>query len=348
MRNFKDHLIIKGTLISEALERLNNIAPDSILFVINQKKELIGSLTDGDIRRGLIKGLNTENCVLDFIHESPRYLVKGEHSFEDIINLRNLGITIVPVLNTHRQIVNVVNFRQFKSYLPVDAVIMAGGRGSRLSPLTDTKPKSLLNVGDKPIIEHNIDRLRKYGVDDLWISVRYLGEQIEDYFKDGNAKGIQIKYIWENDPLGTIGAVSKVDDFVHDTVLITNSDILTDLDYEKFFTHFEENEADLSIVSIPYQVNVPYAVLEVEEGIVQSFKEKPSYTYYSNGGIYLVKKNALKLIPQSTFFNATDLMEKMIEKGMKVVSYPLRGYWLDVGKPDDFKKANEDIEYLKN
>jgi len=347
VRNFKDHILSEGAVISEALTRLNDIAPDSILFVINDKKELIGSLTDGDIRRGLIKGLDTHNSIIEFIQENTRYLVKGDHSFKDIIDLRSLGITIVPVLDTDRKVVNVVNFRQFRSYLPVDAVVMAGGRGSRLSPLTDNIPKPLLKVGNKPIIEHNIDQLRKYGIDDFWISVRYLGEQIEAYFKDGSAKGIQVEYVWENEPLGTIGAVSKVSNFVHDTVLITNSDILTDLDYEKFFIHFEEQEADLSIVSIPYQVNVPYAVLELEGGRVQSFKEKPSYTYFSNGGIYLVKKKALELIPENTFFNATDLMERMIDKGMKVISYPLRGYWLDVGKPEDFKKANEDIEYLK-
>ena len=348
MRNFQDHILTEQATISEALTRLNHIAPDSILFISNESKVLIRSLTDGDIRRGLIKGLNTDNSILDFAKENPRYLLKGDYNFQDIMELRNLGIMIVPVLNTEWQIVNVVNFRHFSSYLPIDVVIMAGGRGARLSPLTDSKPKPLLSVGDKPIIEHNIDRLRKYGVDDFWISVRYLGEQIEDYFSDGSSRGIQVKYIWEDEPLGTIGAISKVNNFVHDTVLVTNSDLLTDLDYEKFFVHFEEQEADLSIVSIPYQVNVPYAVLELENGQVQSFKEKPSYTYYSNGGIYLIKKKALELIPKNTFYNATDLMETMIRKGMKVVSYPLRGYWLDVGKPDDFKKANEDIEYLKD
>ncbi|CAM1341406.1 Nucleotidyl transferase (fragment) [Tenacibaculum amylolyticum] len=196
-------------------------------------------------------------------------------------------------------------------------------------------------------MEHNVDRLALYGIDDYWFSVKYLGEQIEAYFGKGESKNLDIDYVWEDKPLGTVGAVSKINNFKHDYILLTNSDILTNLDYEDFYLDFISKDADFSVVSIPYQVNIPYAVLENENGCIKSFKEKPTYTYYSNGGIYLMKKEVLDFIPKEEFFNATDLMEELIKKGNKVISYPLAGYWLDVGKHEDFKQAQEDIYKIK-
>ena len=240
------------------------------------------------------------------------------------------------------QVVNIINFRTIKSYLPIDAVIMAGGRGQRLQPLTDTIPKPLLKVGGKPIMEYNIDRLASYGIDDFWVSVNYLGEQIQQYFGNGYSKNIKIDYVWESEALGTIGAVSKVSNFEHDYVLVTNSDLLTNVDYENFFLDFVKNGADFAVLTIPYKVNIPYAVLETIDGKIKSLKEKPTYTYYSNGGVYLMKREMLQHIPQNTYFNSTDLMESLIIQKFKVISYPFSGYWLDVGKHEDFEKAQTD------
>jgi NDP-sugar pyrophosphorylase family protein len=224
---------------------------------------------------------------------------------------------------------------------------MAGGEGKRLRPHTENVPKPLLKIGAKPIIEHNVDRLIKFGVDDFWICVRYLGKQIEDYFGDGSSKNISIDYVWEDEPLGTIGAVSKIDSFKHEHILVTNSDLLTDLDYEDFYFDFIKNDADLSIVTIPYRVGVPYAVLEMTEGRVVALNEKPTYTYYSNGGIYLMKKKVLEVIPGNSLYNATDLVEELLRRGKKVNSYPLTSYWLDIGQLGDFEKAKIDIQHLK-
>jgi NDP-sugar pyrophosphorylase family protein len=196
-------------------------------------------------------------------------------------------------------------------------------------------------------MEHNIDRLTLYGIDDFWFSVKYLGEQIEAHFGNGSQRNIIIDYIWEDEPLGTIGAVSKITNFAHDYVLVMNSDLLTNLDYEHFYLDFMSQDADFAVVTIPYQVSVPYAVLETSNGHVMSFKEKPTYTYYSNGGVYLMKKEVLDYIPKNAHFNATDLMEKLIEEKKKVVSYPLLGYWLDIGKHEDFEKAQQDIKLVK-
>lgn len=347
MRIYKDHLILSGSKVKDALLLLNELSQDAILFVVDINDKLIGALTDGDVRRGLLKGF-TIDCIIDeIIQENPRYITKGENNLNKIIEYREGDFRIVPILDEDGKVVNVINFRNIKSYLPIDAVIMAGGRGQRLQPLTNTVPKPLLKVGNKAIIEHNLDRLALFGIDDFWISVKYLGEQIENHFGSGHEKNVKIEYVWEQEALGTIGAVSQIQNFEHDYVLVTNSDLLTNIDYEQFFLEFMRQEADLAVLTIPYQISIPYAVLETSNGEVKSFKEKPTYTYYSNGGIYLMKKEMLNFIPKDTFFNATDLMEVLIGNKLKVISFPFSGYWLDVGKHEDFEKAHIDIHNIK-
>ena len=346
MYHYTKHIINKNSTIREALQKLDELASDAILFLVDNNNQLLGSLTDGDLRRGFIKSLGFDDHLSQFIQPNPKFIKQGKYNLKEIIALRERFFTVFPVVNAQMQIINVVNFRHQKSYLPVDALIMAGGRGERLKPLTDTTPKPLLKVGEKPIIEHNIDRLNTYGIDDIWISVRYLGQQLVDYFQDGSEKALRISYVWEENALGTAGALALVDNFIHDHVLMMNSDLLTNIDFEDLYLFFEEQHADFAVACIPYQVNVPYAVMETQDKLVTGFKEKPTYTHYSNAGIYLMKKEVIDFIPQNQTFNATDLMECLIENNKKVVAYPLVGYWLDIGKPEDYLKAQEDIRHI--
>jgi dTDP-glucose pyrophosphorylase len=343
MRDFKEHLIRSGTLIKDSLTRLEILSSDAILFVINDKDQLKGALTDGDVRRGLIKGFDINDFVDDIILSNPRFFRKGEWDISKVIEYRERNYRIIPILDKLDRVVNVINFRELKSYLPLDAVIMAGGRGKRLSPLTDTIPKPLLKLGSKHIIDYNLDRLVLYGIDNFWICLKYLGAQIESWGGTGRGKNITIQYIYEDEPLGTIGAVAQISNFNHDYVLVANSDILTNIDYEHFFLDFLKQNADFSVVTIPYSVDIPYAVLETNNGHVLNFKEKPTYTYYSNGGIYLMKKEMVSFIPDHKHYNATDLMENLLKAGKKVISYPLAGYWLDIGRHEDYLKAQKDI-----
>lgn len=347
MHPFLKHIAHISTPVREALKMLDVLASDAILFLVDDENKLLGSLTDGDLRRGFIKGLGFEDALSEFIQSNPKYIQQGKYNLKEIIALREKFFTVFPVVNAHMQIINVVNFRHQKSYLPVDALIMAGGRGERLKPLTDNTPKPLLKVGDKPIIEHNIDRLNTYGIDDIWISLRYLGNQLVDYFQDGSDKALRINYVWEENALGTAGALALVEGFIHDHVLMMNSDLLTNIDFEDLYLFFEEQEADFVVACIPYQVNVPYAVMETQDKVVTGFKEKPTYTHYSNAGIYLMKKEVVELVPKNQMYNATDLMEQLIQEGKKVVAYPLVGYWLDVGKHEDYQKAQNDIKQIK-
>lgn len=347
MLNYKKHLIKSESLIKEALVQLEKLAEDAIIFVVDQNEKLIGALTDGDIRRGLINGVGINDSINIVLKKNPRFFRKDNYKIEQVVEYRDAFFRIIPILDMEDRIIKVINFRNVRSYLPIDVVIMAGGRGQRLMPFTKNKPKPLLQVGDKPIIEHNLDRLAIFGVDYFWISVNYLGEQIEDYLGNGHHKNVSIEYIKEDKPLGTIGSISLIKKFYHEYVLIINSDILTNIDYEHFFMKFIKKDADMAVVTIPYQVNIPYAVLETRNGNVVNFKEKPTYTYYSNGGIYLIKKSMLKHIPQNEYFNATDLMETLIQNGNNVISYPLVGYWLDIGSHDDYKKAQAEILNIK-
>ncbi len=345
---FGNRLIQKEATIFDALTVLNKIAKEPIAFVVDKDRHLLGSLTDGDIRRGILKGMDLKDSVESIIQSNPVYISKTNYSVGDIVDYKKRNIMVLPVIDDNMKIVNVISLRHLRSYLPLDVVIMAGGRGERLRPLTDTTPKPMLKIADKPIIEHNIKRLSEFGVDDFWISLNYLGEQIENYFEDGSSRNINIEYIHEDKPLGTIGAVSFINDFKHEHVLIMNSDILTNLDYEHFFLDYINEKADLSVVSIPYSVSIPYAVLENDARSITGFSEKPTYTYYSNGGIYLVKRSMIEqYVPKGEFFNATDLIEKMVNDDHKVISYHMAGYWLDIGKHDDFIKAEQDYNKIQ-
>ena len=343
MSSYKKHLILSGSRVREALLLLNELSQDAILFVVDTNERLIGALTDGDVRRGLLNNFTLDSKIDEIIQPNPKYIRKGDYDINQIIKYRSDDYRLIPVLDNNDLIINIINFRYTKSYLPVDAVIMAGGRGQRLQPLTDTTPKPLLIVGDKPIMEHNLNRLSLFGIDDFWISIKYLGEQIENYFGDGNYKNINIEYVWENKALGTIGAVAQINNFKHDYILVTNSDLLTNVDYEEFFLEFLKQDADFAVLTIPYQVNIPYAVIETENCVVKSLIEKPTYTYYSNGGIYLMKRNITEFIPQDKFFNATDLIEELIRINKKVITFTFSGYWLDIGKHEDYKKAQRDV-----
>jgi dTDP-glucose pyrophosphorylase len=347
MRDFEKHLILKGSSIKEALQKLDKLAQDAILFVVDESEILIGALTDGDVRRGLLNNIQISGPIEQIIQPNPRFIKKGEKDVSKIIQYREGLYRIIPVVNEKNKVLNVINFREKLSSLPVDVVIMAGGKGQRLMPLTKNIPKPLLNVGEMPIIEYNINRLALFGIQDFWISINYLGDQIENYFGNGETRNLNIKYIREDSPLGTIGAVSKVEDFWHDYILVTNSDILTNLNYEKFYLDFVKSNAELGVVTVPYNVNIPYAVFETKNGDVKNFKEKPTYTYYSNGGIYLIKKAVLNYIPKNKYFNATDLLNELIKRDKRIFSFPLVDYWLDVGNHDDFIKAQQDIKNVR-
>lgn len=339
-------IIDQDALLKEALIKLDENPKMQTLMVVKNKK-VVGTITDGDIRRGLINGLSNTDNVSQFMLKSFTFLQKGVYDKSILDYIKEKKIEIVPELNKDGLLLRIINFNEVKTILPIDAVIMAGGLGSRLMPLTKDTPKPMLKIGDKPIIEHNIDLLKSYGVSNITLSVNYLKEVIRDYYQDGGDKDVMISYITEDNPLGTIGAVKQINTFHNDYVLVMNSDLLTNINLESMFYELKKDQADMIIATTDYQVQVPYGVVESNGRQVKALKEKPTYTYYSNAGIYIFKKTLVDLIPDNSYFNATDFLDKLIELNKKVLHYPIKRYWLDIGKHEDYKKAQEDIKHIK-
>ena len=347
MTDLERHLAPSNSSVKMVLKRLDKLASDAILFVIDKDNRLIGSITDGDVRRGLIKGLGLDSGISEFIHKDTKYFIQGQFDLDQMKEWRSIELKVIPVLDSNSRVVDIVNLSNQQSLLPMDAVIMAGGEGRRLRPLTLDTPKPLLKVGGKPIVEYNIDRLQTFGIKNISISIRYLGQQLIDYFQDGKSRNLNISYIKEDEPLGTIGALSKIEKFNNNYVLVMNSDLLTNINFEDMFSELLARQADMIVATTPYEVNIPYGIIETTGDRIIGIKEKPTYTYYSNAGIYMFKTEYVDLIPRDRKFNATDLMEALYTSEKKVSHYPIVDYWLDIGKPYDFEKAQKDIQLIK-
>lgn len=342
-------LINKNKTILEALQQLNVIKDVSrlILFVEDDEQKIIGTLTDGDIRRALAQNKNIYETVDSVCNKRFTYIEQG-YTFINLNEYRKKNLKILPVLNDKKQYVKLLDLDKIKAVLPLECMIMAGGRGKRLSPLTDNVPKPMLPLGEKPIIEHNIDRLISYGIQKIYISVKYLGEQIEEYFGDGSSKGISIEYVWEEKPLGTSGALSLVEKFNSSYVLLMNSDLFTNVDFQKLFLTLLESDAEMAVASTEYKVDIPYAVFETNGNYINNFREKPSLIYHSNAGIYILKKELIQEIPKNEFFDITDLMEKIVKEDRKLIYSPISGYWIDIGNPVDYEYAKNFIKHLED
>ena len=346
MSDFSRYMVRNDITIREALVALNKLSDDVlVLFVLDAKERLVGTLTDGDIRRKLIEGVSITEKVSAVMNTHFHFVRKDELRVETIKQIKALGIILLPVLKEDDTVMEVYDLQKKKSILPLDAILMAGGRGERLRPLTETIPKPLLKVGTKAIIDYNVDNLISYGVNYINVTTYYLGEQIERHFET-IYDGVKVACVREPQYLGTIGSIKYIKSFHNDTILLMNSDLFTNINFEEFFVHFQQNKADMSVAAIPYSVSIPYGILELEDRQVKDIHEKPTYNYYANSGIYLIKKELLELVPDGIFYNATDFMQKLIKEGYNVVRFPLVGYWIDIGKPEDYRKAQEFVKHL--
>ncbi len=312
-----------------------------MLFVIDDNKKVIGALTDGDCRRGLIKGFPLTEKITKVMKRDFTYLIHQQYDIEKIKFIREKCIRYVPELNDDGTLNDIKDFSDGRAFVPVDAVMMAGGKGERLRPLTLDTPKPLLKVADKPIIDYNIDNLLFAGINHISVTVNYLAEQLEEHFKNP-VEGVKINCIREPKFLGTIGSIKFVKTWYNDTILLMNSDLFTNIDIEAFYLHFKKNNADMSVAGVPYNVNIPYGIFELRnEREITGIVEKPSYHYYANAGIYLIKKELLSYIPDDEYFDTTDFIKLIIKNNKKVIRFPITGYWIDIGKPDDFRNVQE-------
>ncbi|MBS7196836.1 MAG: nucleotidyltransferase family protein [Bacteroidales bacterium] len=346
MNDFSRYIVRDNISIREALVALNALSNDIlVLFVTDSQGRLVGTLTDGDIRRNLINGVNITEEIKSVMNTQFHFVRENELCVEFVREIKALGINLLPVLKNDNTIIDVYDLQKKKSILPLDAILMAGGKGERLRPLTEITPKPLLKVGNKAIIDYNVDSLISYGVSHVNVTTNYLGEQIEKHF-EALRDGVKVTCVREPRYLGTIGSIRYIRDFYNDTILLMNSDLFTNINFEEFFLHFKQNNADMSVAAVPYSISIPYGIFEIEERIIKDVHEKPTYTYYANSGIYLIRRELLDLIPNDVFFNATDFMQKLIACGYNVIRFPLLGYWIDIGKHEDYKKAQEFVKHL--
>ena len=342
-----NHIIPKDISLLEALSRINDLAPEPlVLFVVDNDERMVGTLTDGDSRRALISGASVNDKVEKIMHHNFNFMkIEELDNVKELKRQKELKMSLVPILDKEHHIVEIINLDKYKTRLPIDAVLMAGGKGERLRPLTEKTPKPLLPVGDKAIIDHNIDRLISYGVKHINVTVNYLREQIEEHFQKPRGE-VKVDTVREPKYLGTIGSIRFVKEFYNDTILVMNSDLFTNINYEDFYLYFKEHDAEMSVAAVPYTVSVPYGIFDLDGREIQGLIEKPTYNYYANAGIYLIKRSALDEIPEDTFFNATDLIEKLIAENKKVIRFPLNGTWIDIGNQQEYAKAQDIAKHL--
>lgn len=346
MTDPKSHIIGSEELISGALQRMNDLRDGVILLLVaDEQDRILGTLSDGDIRRFLTTGGDLNGRVAQAMQDDFIFLSEGETEWERLKGLDPLEKKLIPVLDDDLRLTRLLDLRDYKPALPVSAFIMAGGRGVRLAPLTDDTPKPLLPVGDRPILGHLLDHLNRQGIRDIAISTRYLSDMIEEYVKSLDRPGIEVLKE-EEEALGTAGSLRLKLTWRHATVLLMNSDLLTDLDIQEMYSRFEDGGLDMLIASIPYHVSVPYAVLETSDGLIQGLSEKPRYTYQSNAGIYMFSRDLLDLVPHDGRFDATELIEQALRSNKKVGFHPIRTYWLDIGRHADYERAQSDIHKL--
>lgn len=342
------NLISHTATLRDALQQLNSLPGRTMtLFVTDSLGHIIGSLTDGDIRRALLRGVQIDAPAAEAACRTFKAATGCEADVELLKQCREMGIKLVPLLDTDRRVTEIIDLSATRNRLPLSAILMAGGMGERLRPLTLTTPKPLLKIEGKAIIDYNIEALAAVGINNITVTTRYLAEQLDEHFATPVA-GVNVKTVRENTPLGTIGAAALVDLPANGNTIVMNSDLLTTISFEELYLKHRDSGAVATIAVIPYQVSVPYAILTLDGEQVTGIAEKPSYSYYANAGIYIFNNDALRSLPTDRRTDATDLVEQIIADGGRVAYFPIKGTWIDVGSPTDFRQAGELMRHHHN
>jgi dTDP-glucose pyrophosphorylase len=339
MKAIKHRTIHPNATIRQALEALNQSGGPMTVLVVDEEGRLCGSVTDGDIRRAILSGVTMETSVALAMNPAPRRLVQGQEAIGLIKELTAIGIRSLPIVDHEQRLLRVVDLATIDSVLPLRALIMAGGRGMRLKPYTDSLPKPLIPVRGRPIIEHALELMGRSGIEDVSISVNYLREMIMDHLGDGRHYGLRLSYLEEDTPLGTAGALAMLRERGPGHVLMMNSDLLTDIDLAAMYTLFKERDADLVLATTAHVVDLPYAVMDLDEDTVLALREKPSLSFPCNAGIYMIHDRALAQVPEGRPYQATELLQDILDRKGRVHAFPIEGYWFDIGRHDDLQRA---------
>jgi dTDP-glucose pyrophosphorylase/predicted transcriptional regulator len=339
---WRDSIVDIDTSIKIAIERLNKVGI-KIALVLDKNYRLLGTISDGDFRRGMLSGLTLEDTVEKIMNKNPRTVNEGTSRLEILKLMNDTKILQIPIVDRN----NIVIGLHLWDAISVQAkysnimVIMAGGKGSRLHPQTENRPKPMLLVAGIPILEHIIKRARSQGFNHFIIAIHYLGQIIEDYFKDGHEFGVKIEYLHEDIPLGTAGALSLLSHKPERAFIVTNGDVITDINYSDFLDYHTVQNAAATVAVHTHEFQIPYGVVQINGLEVESYEEKPIVSSLINAGVYALDPSILDFITEPKFRDMPELLGILRDLKKKVIVYPLHESWIDIGRPIDLEIANK-------
>lgn len=348
--SFSDLCIGMESSIRQAAASIDRNAR-GIVLVVDGEQRLFNTITDGDLRRAILAGLMLDDPISELLARKsavtptpPVTAPVGTDPDALLYLMREHGVRQIPLLERDGCVVGLVTLDELvpDEVLPLQALIMAGGLGTRLLPLTEELPKPMLPVGTRPLLELIVEQLRLAGIRQVNLATHYKSELIADHFRDGSDFGVDIRYVKEDQPLGTAGALSMLEES-EDPLLVMNGDILTRVDFRSMLHFHREHKADLTIAVREYEFRVPYGVIDTDGVQVRGISEKPLMRYFINAGIYLLNPSVCRMIPERQAYDIPELIERLLAEGHTVVSFPIREYWLDIGKTDHYSQAQTDV-----
>jgi dTDP-glucose pyrophosphorylase len=336
-----------GSLLVEAIEAIEK-TDKRIAVVIDEKSKLVGTITDGDVRRSILAGGTLQTPVKDFMNSNPVTAFENS-SKEALFNLmKNNNILAIPLVNKDGKFIDLSHISEISQdkaeinkYNISTAVIMAGGLGMRLRPITENIPKPMVDIGGMPLLERQIKKLSGFGIQKIYLAVNYLSEVIESHFNDGSKHGVEIHYLKEKESLGTGGALSLLPEKPDKPFLVMNGDVLTNSNFQSLSEFHFHQANDITIAGFSYNINIPFGVIDNNGPLVQTLQEKPSENFLCNAGIYILSPKALEQIPHSKFYNMTDLVNDYLGLGKPVSIFPIHEYWSDIGTSNDLDNARK-------
>lgn len=346
--NWQNTLIKADCSVKDALAVIDKEALRGAI-VVDSDRKLLGLVSDGDIRRGLLSGIPLDECVAKVMNSNPTVATQGTTRQQLIELMESKGILSVPIVDDGI-VIGLHTLHDSLSSPKIDnpVFLMAGGFGTRLRPLTNNCPKPLLKVGDKPILEITLLNFIKSGFVNFYISTHYMPEMIEEHFGDGSKWGVNITYVYEESPLGTAGALGLLpDDLPESPLIMINGDILTNINFQKLLSFHVDESADATMCVREYEYQIPYGVIQGENGQVSSMVEKPVQLFHVNAGIYVINPSVTKQVKAGTVIDMPSLLEANISEQRKVMMFPIHEYWLDIGRMEDYQRAQADIHTLR-
>ena len=347
MKDWKQIIVKPSDSIFRTLKVIDRSALQ-IALVVDEKGRLLGTITDGDVRRGILRGLDLDSAVAKIMNKNFSSCYVEDARDKVLAIMSNKSLHQLPVIDHNGCLVGIHAIDSLMASKTRDNIVflMAGGLGSRLKPLTANCPKPLLKVGGKPILESIIESFIEQGFKKFYISINYKGEMIEEYFGNGSDWGIQIDYIREDKRLGTAGSLRLLPETNTQPIIVMNGDILTKVDFRNLLDFHLNHEADATLCIREYQLEVPYGVVSIERNRFKGIEEKPKERFPINAGLYVLNPELIDYIPDNTYFDMPELFTILARENREVVVYPIREYWMDIGHMDDYERANGEYQRI--